>query len=466
MTRSLPLSTDVLAVGAGPAGLALGCALRASGVDHVLVDRAAAPARHSRAAIVHARTLELLALVGAADDLVACGRPGATVAVHSRDSVLLSVDFGGLDTPYPFVLGVPQEATERVLDARLRQLGGVVHRSHALVDVRRQESGVTAMVSDAEGVVHSVRARYLVGCDGLHSGVRDWSGIPFRGHTGPQTFALAEVEMDWPGALDAFTYFLSEQGTLLLSPMPNGRFRVAARVPCGSPAPDLAQVRRLLDAGGPRGAAERVRGLDVSSTWQVQYRLAEAFRAGPVFLVGDAAHVHSPVGGLGMNVGIQDALNLAWKLASVLDGTAAEALLDTYDAERRPVAEGTLAFTERVTEVTTTGSTAMRDDVLSALGSTPRFTSWLANRLAQLDIRYDGSAERVRPWPTTQARYGWSLLVAAEGVAAARAAAEHTPVLVGRADHLPQAVLVRPDGYTAATAPHAEAHRLLGRWSR
>jgi 2-polyprenyl-6-methoxyphenol hydroxylase-like FAD-dependent oxidoreductase len=472
MTTSLPVSTDVLVVGAGPVGLALGCALSELGVDHVLVDRAESPGQHSRATVVHARTLETLALIGAADDLVAVGRAGATVAVRNRDMLLLSVGFAGLDTPFPFVLTVPQDTTERVLGARLRSLGGRVRRSHELVDVRVRPSGVTAQVSAADGFVRSVRARYLVGCDGLHSAVRTLSGIGFLGHSGRQTFALAEVVMDWPNQVEAFTYFLSDRGALLVSPLPGDRFRVAAHVPLGTSPPDLAEVLRLLDTRGPAGVAGRVRALGASSTWGVQYRLAETFRAGPVFLVGDAAHVHSPVGGLGLNTGVQDALNLAWKLAAVLDRTAADALLDTYDVERRSVAEATLAFTERITEVATTGSTRVRDDVLVALGGVPAFTSWLARRLAQLDVRYGETAERVPPERGAAARLGWSLLApTADGVAAARAAAgnSRTPLTVGLVEHLPHAVLVRPDGYAAATAPHGEARRLpavLDAWLR
>ncbi|MFT7836020.1 FAD-dependent monooxygenase [Saccharothrix sp. BKS2] len=459
MPEPLPHQVDVLVVGAGPTGLTLGCALRSLGVDHLVLDQADEPARHSRAAVVHARTLETLALVGAADELVARGLPAPAATVRNRDGVLLSAAFHELGTPYPFALCVPQETTEQVLGARLRQLGGSVRRGHALIDVHEGQEGVTAVVADPGGTARVVRARYLVGCDGLRSAVRERSGIAFTGRTDPHVFALAEVAMDWSGPVDAFTYYLSPGGTLLVSPLPDGRFRVAAPVPPDAPAPDLAAVRRLLDDRGPGGA--RVRSLDVSSTWRVRYRVAETFGRGPVFLAGDAAHVHSPAGGQGMNSGIQDAVNLAWKLAAVLDGTAGSGLLRTYDAERRPVAEAAAAFSEQLTRAVTTGMHELRDDLVRSFGSTPRLTRWLATRLAQLDVRYGAVGHRVAPGPATTPRLGWSLLVpTAAGVAAARSAVVGRPITVEPAEDRSDAVLVRPDGYAAATAPTAEVHRL------
>ncbi|MFD7656747.1 FAD-dependent monooxygenase [Actinosynnema sp. NPDC059797] len=460
MPETLPTHIDVLVVGAGPTGLTLGCALRSLGVDHLVVDQADGPARHSRAALVHARTLETLALVGAADELVDRGLPAPTATVRNRDGVLLSAAFHELRTPYPFALCVPQETTEHVLEARLRRLGGSVRRGHALIDVHDHQTGVTAVVADPAGAVRVVRARYLVGCDGLRSAVRERSGIAFTGRTDPHSFALAEVAMDWSGTADAFTYFLSPDGTLLVSPLPDGRFRLAAPVAPDAPAPDLAAVRRLLDTRGPAGA--RVRAVDVSSTWRVAYRLAETFGRGPVFLAGDAAHVHSPAGGQGMNSGIQDAVNLAWKLAAVLDGTAGPGLLRTYDDERRPVAEAALAFSEQLTRAVTAGTHELRDDLVRSVGSAPRLTRWLATRLAQLDVRYGEVGRRVPPRPATAPRLGWSLLVPTGAAAAARSAVAGRPISVEQVEDREDAVLVRPDGYAAATAAAADVHRLVG----
>ncbi|MFC8715441.1 FAD-dependent monooxygenase [Streptomyces sp. NPDC057197] len=473
----LPSTTDVLIVGAGPTGLALACALRTLGVDHVVIDRAASTAVHSRAAAVHARTLESLAAIGAAEPLVALGRPGDSFTVRDGERQVLTTPFNELDTPYPFVLAVPQQTTEEVLEERLGELGSRVYRRHTLLDLGELFPGVNALVTDDEtGEVRAIRARYAVGCDGLHSTVRQKSGIAFTGHDRPQNFALIEFSMEWSGPEGEISFFFSPAGLLAVSHLQGDTYRVVALVDDDTPTPDLEAVQHLLDTRGPSAAGAKVKDLKMASTWRVSHRLADTFGTGPVFLVGDAAHVHSPVGAQGMNTGLQDAFNLAWKLAAVLDGTASPALLHTYDSERRPMAQGLLAFANQLHDISTMDnpdSMRLRNDVLSAVGKIPEARAWLAQRLAQLSIVYGSprgpkpaAGERMPPRPGMAPGLGWSLLLPAgtDTTAAERAAAASaTPLAVATVEDLPHAVLVRPDGHIALTASAADAAELPAR---
>lgn len=257
-----------------------------------------------------------------------------------------------------------------------------------------------------------------------------------------------------------------------VSHLPGDLYRIVALIEDDTPTPDLAAVQEMVRARGPAAAGATVTSLEMVSTWKVRHRLADAFRSGSVFLVGDAAHVHSPVGAQGMNTGIQDAFNLAWKLAAVLDGTAGPGLLDTYEAERRPMAQGLLSFTAQRHDISTMSdpdSIGLRNAILGTVGELPEFSAWLARRLAQLAVSYGGAVpggprpavgDRMPPRKGMAEGIGWSLLVppgADRAGAEAVAAASPTPIAVAASDDLPHAVLVRPDGHIALTAPAEDA---------
>jgi 2-polyprenyl-6-methoxyphenol hydroxylase-like FAD-dependent oxidoreductase len=375
-TNPLPARTEVAIVGAGPTGLTLAVTLAAAGIEFVIVDRLAEGANTSRAAVVHARTLEVLEELGAAESLIACGKPITHFTVRDGSRVLLTVPFDGLPTPYPYTLMVPQQVTEAVLLARLRELGHDVHRPYQVSSIAHDQAGVRLTMDNGE----ILSAAYAVGADGIHSVVREASGIGFSGSSDTESFVLADVTMDWlPGAEEVSLTF-GEAGLTVVAPLPGGHFRIVATVDDAPAEPDLTFVQRLLDERAPGRA--RVAGLTWSSRFRVQHRVADHFREGRLLLAGDAAHVHSPAGGQGMNTGIQDGYALGSAFAT--------SQLDGYEAQRRPVAKRVVAFADRMTRIATTHNTAVRgarNIALPLLGKLPVFRTRLATELAELNYR-------------------------------------------------------------------------------
>ncbi|MEV4257368.1 FAD-dependent monooxygenase [Spirillospora sp. NPDC049652] len=381
--NALPATAEVLVTGAGPAGLALTASLRAKGVDAVLVDRLAEGLNTSRAAVVHARTLEVLRELEVADELVKAGVIAPRFTVRERDRVLLTVDFADLPTDFPYALLVPQNVTEEILLRRLEAVGGVVHRPHELTAIRQDADGVTGVLAGG----HEIRARYAVGTDGMHSVVREQIGVPFEGDTYGESFVLADVRLDWAASAPEVMLFFSREGVTVVAPLPEGRHRIVATVAEAPEHPTAADVQAILDARGPRKAPARVTDLVWSSRFRVHHRLAGRYREGRVFLAGDAAHVHSPAGGQGMNTGIQDALDLARRLAAVLHDDASPDTLDGYEAVRRPIAEEVVSFTDRMTRVATVGNPALRNlrnTFLRTLDWLPPVHRAMAMRISEL----------------------------------------------------------------------------------
>jgi 2-polyprenyl-6-methoxyphenol hydroxylase-like FAD-dependent oxidoreductase len=388
----LPASTDVLIVGAGPVGLTLGTALATAGVPAVLVDKQAEGENTSRACVVHSRTLEVLNELKVSDELVSRGVMVPHFTVRDRDRVLLSVDFSDLPTAYPYTLMVPQSITEGVLLDRLHAVGGQVFRPYELASLTQDDGGVTGIMGSGE----AIRARYAVGADGMHSTVREHTGIGFTGDTYAQSFVLADVHMDWHLPETEVMLYYSPAGLVVVSALPGGRHRIVATVDDAPEHPSAELVQRLLDTRGPERQPARIRDVVWSSRFRVHHRLADHYRAGRVFLAGDAAHVHSPAGGQGMNTGIQDAVALAGRLAAVLRDGETDAVLDGYEAERRPVAAGVVALTDRITRIATIDSVPLRkarNALLRALDWIPAVHHTLAIRLAELSVDPHRDAE-------------------------------------------------------------------------
>lgn len=360
---------DVLIAGAGPTGLTLACELARHGVRPRIVDALAAPSQKSRAFGVHARTMELFEAMGAIAPLLARGNPARGLSVYNRGHRIAEIALRGtIDSKYPYVLIVAQSDTEAVLAEHLGGLGVSIERATTLLDFEQDAGGVTARLGRAGGEVETVRCRFLAGCDGAHSAVRKRLGIEFEGAPYPGQWLLADATLDWEHPQDELAVFTHPRGVTAYFPLAHGRGRLMFQLPDvavdDEPGePTLDDVRRLL-------AARELHAKDARdpvwlSYFRLHHRLAARFRDRRVFLAGDAAHIHSPVGGQGMNIGIQDAFNLAWKLALVLRGAAGEPLLASYEPERRRVDEGVVDLTHRATTMVT-----LRNPVLQALRNT------------------------------------------------------------------------------------------------
>jgi 2-polyprenyl-6-methoxyphenol hydroxylase-like FAD-dependent oxidoreductase len=369
----IPERTDVLIVGAGPTGLALSIGLQQAGIDHVIVDRLTEAPNTSRAAVVHAHTLEVLESIGVAGDLTARGLLVERFSIRDRGRPLLQVGFERLPSAYPYLLMLPQDVTETVLRERLVRAGGSIERGVTVTGVVAEAGRARATVESTDGV-QTIEARYVVGADGVQSVVREAAGIRFDGETYPHSFVLADVRMDWPYRQQEVSLFFSPAGLLVVAPLPGGAYRVVATLDPAPEQPAADDIQRLIDARGP--AAQRARVIEViwGSRFRVHHRLADAYRRGPMLLMGDAAHVHSPAGGQGMNTGLVDAVVLSRILADVLRGARPAAALDEYERLRRPAARQVLGMVGRLTAMATArhaASQAVRNAVLSAINRLP-----------------------------------------------------------------------------------------------
>ncbi|MER7826771.1 FAD-dependent monooxygenase [Streptomyces sp. NPDC096097] len=383
-TAALPTRTDVAIVGAGPTGLALAVTLAGAGVDFVLLDKQAEGANTSRAAVVHARTLEVLdeldpsgALSG---DLVGRGVRVRRFRIRDGARPLAAVDFDGLPTAHPYALMVPQYETEAVLLERLRALGGDVHRPYEVTAVTQDADGVTLTTATATATGETLRAAHVVGADGMHSVVREAAGIGFTGSAYGESFVLADVVMDWAPGPGEVTLAFGAAGPTVVAPLPGGHYRIVTAVAEAPAEPDLAFVQGLMDERVPGTAV--VRELVWSSRFRIHHRIADRYRAGRLLLAGDAAHVHSPAGGQGMNTGIQDGYALGRALAT--------GDLDGYEARRRPVARRVVALTHRMTRAATVRNPllrAARNALLPLLARVPALRDRLATELAELSYR-------------------------------------------------------------------------------
>ncbi len=354
-TRGTKLSPQVrnvlavLVVGAGPTGLTLACELARRGVSCRVIEAAPGPQPGSRGKGIQPRTLEVFDDLGIVDRVIANGRIAMPIRSTAPDG---RVTLGGAvpetlrdrpDIPYPASLITPEWRVEEALRLRLAEFGGAVEFGTALGSFQQSQEGVSAVVVNG-GEAETVTARGLVGCDGGHSIVRAQAGIAFEGETREEVrMIVADVEVDGLDR-DVWHAWQHEDGLFSLCPLPStGVFQYQAVIAPGQdPELSLANMQAILE--GRTGRTDiRLHEPEWSSLWRANIRLVDRYRERHVFLAGDAAHIHSPAGGQGMNTGIQDAHNLGWKLAAVAKG-ASPALLDSYEAERRPVAVGVLAL--------------------------------------------------------------------------------------------------------------------------
>ncbi len=379
--------TDVLVIGAGPTGLTLAASLVERGIATTIVDRQAAGANTSRAAVVNARSLEVLESLDVARRLVKEGVQAPVFSIRDRGRTLIPIDFAGLPTAYPYSLMVPQSTTERLLLQRLEELGGSVVRPTTVTAIAQDFNGVTATFDDGR----VIRARYAVGADGLHSIVREHAQIGFEGGAYEESFVLADVRLAGDAPADApadeVILFWATAGLTVVAPLPDGIYRIVAPVAEAPEEPSAEFVQQLLDS---RVGSSRLAVTDViwGSRFRIHHRVADTYRSGRLLLAGDAAHVHSPAGGQGMNLGIQDAVALSDALAAVLAGEP-ETALDDYSTSRRPIAKGVVAMTDRLTRLATLPRALrpVRNVAISMAGRLPFVRLALARQLSGLVYR-------------------------------------------------------------------------------
>jgi 2-polyprenyl-6-methoxyphenol hydroxylase-like FAD-dependent oxidoreductase len=369
----IPKNTDVLIVGAGPTGLALAISLEQAGVDCLLIDKLPEPLNTSRAGVIHAHTLDMLDRLGVTSELVAKGVKVTNFAIRDRGRQLVRLPFDSLPSRHPYLLMLPQDQTEKVLTDRLAALGGSVVRSAAATYA--EQDSPSARVSVAVGDNETaVKARYVVAADGMHSVIRTDAGIEFEGAPYPESFILADVRMDWPFGATEVSLFFSPEGLVVVAPLPGGVYRIVATRNAAPAQPSIEDVQALLDARGPVADPIRVRELLWSTRFRIHHRLARSYRQGRFFLMGDAAHVHSPAGGQGMNTGLVDAVVLGELLGGVIRGTRPESDLDCYEQLRRPAAAQVLTLAGALTTFATVRGTvkrAARNCVLSLVNVLP-----------------------------------------------------------------------------------------------
>src|SRR6266849_7063620 len=499
-TSSAP---DVLIVGAGPTGLALTLWLTKLGVRVRIVDKTAEPGTTSRALAVQARTLELYRQIGLADAVVDAGRKAVAVNLWVAGRQVGRAPFGNMGqglSPYPYALIYPQDEHEHLLIDRLSTLGVKVERRTELVGFEDGAGRVVAHLKHADGTHETCEAAYLAGCDGAHSRVREALGIGFPGGTYAHLFYVADVEAR--GAVMNGELHAALDTTDFLVVFPLKRDDHARLV--GTVREEVERQHEQLSWDDVSKRVIEWMGIDVArvnwfSTYRVYHRVADRFRTGRAFLAGDAAHIHSPVGGQGMNTGIGDAVNLAWKLAAVVTGRAHAALLDSYEPERLAFARRLVASTDRVFSfVTSEGRIAdiLRTRVAPLL--IPRVVAFepvrefMFRTVSQTAVHYRGSSlsagragtihggDRL-PWVPPDTEGGednftpltsleWQVhvygAVAPELIAlcAARGLPLHVfswrPAIARAGLTRNAAYLVRPDGYVALAEPEASAARL------
>ena len=461
------LDTDILIVGAGPVGLFLANECARRNLRWRIIETHPSQSAHSKALAIFPRTLEIFDMAGVAQPFLQAANRVTSVAVITHGHKLAQMPFQPEETPYSFVAMVPQDVTEKILAEELQRKGGHVEYETTFVSARQENDYVEATL-DHRGERTTVRAAFLVGCDGAHSAVRKTINVPLEGGEYADTFMLADIETNDALPADQLQLCPSELGPVAIFPMSASRRRVVATVKeKEGDAPSLELVRKVLAERAPAGI--EAHNLHWSSYFHIHHRHAAKLRAGRIFIAGDAAHIHSPFGGQGMNTGLHDVWNLAWKLDLFLRHHGTEQLLESYSAERVPVIANVIATTDRLTKVMGTPNRfaqTLRNAVIPMVSRLAPFQHAFVQRLSELGIAYADSPVIEGPGE----RYFDDSMRGGEGIKSrflvfANYDNEPTKTQAGnqlskslgeivelRASKSPGWKLVRPDGYVAYTS--------------
>jgi len=464
------IDTDVLIVGAGPVGLFLANECARRGLRFRLIEARPGQSEHSKALAIFPRTMEIFDMAGLVDPFLRAANRVTSVQVVTSTKTLAHMRFEPHESPYAFVSMVPQDVTEKLLVEALRVRGGQVEYETSFASAEQEDGRVRATL-EHHGQRFTVSAAFVVGCDGAHSAVRHLLNLPFEGAEYNDLFILADAETNDALPADQLQLCPSEFGPVAIFPMSATRRRIVATVErAESDAPSLEMVQRVVRQRGPAGF--EVRRLLWSSYFRIHHRQVAQLRVGRMFVAGDAAHIHSPFGGQGMNTGLHDIWNLAWKLDFALRGHASEALLNSYSAERRPVIAQVIETTHMLTKAMGTPNKfaqAVRDHVIPMVSRLAPFQHAFVQRLSELGIAYEGS-------PIVEGagkRYFDDFIRGGNGILSRfllMLGSDAKPIVVDAAQQLAAALpdvlgirrvqhegttLVRPDGYIAYESKHS-----------
>jgi 2-polyprenyl-6-methoxyphenol hydroxylase-like FAD-dependent oxidoreductase len=384
---------SVLIVGAGPTGLLMAYKLARHGVAFRIIDNKPTRTQHSNAVAIQTRTLEIFKQLEVVDEFLKYGHKYHGIHFYDDGKEFAHVDFDCVDSVYPFIMGVPQSETERILNNQLEHLHHRVEWSRDLIDLTQNSHGVRAIIKHVDGVEEQIDCDWLIGCDGSHSTVRNESDFTFPGEDVEQQFVVADTKLSSSLKSDCLHIFDNGGDMLGVFPYGDGKYRIAANLNSTEKKECSEQeIKEIVDTRS-RGAFQAQYASWISPFW-IHSKLANQMRDGRIFIAGDAAHIHSPAGGQGMNTGLQDAYNLAWKLALVVQGRANPNILDSYEAERYPVIKRVVETTERMTNMILAKNTVinfLRETAMKLVANMPFLRKKFAMRMTQLDIIYDQS---------------------------------------------------------------------------
>jgi 2-polyprenyl-6-methoxyphenol hydroxylase-like FAD-dependent oxidoreductase len=475
--RNAGTDTDILIVGAGPVGLFLANECVRRGLRWRLIEARSTQSVHSKALAIFPRTLEIFDMAGVVGRFLETANRVTSVSVMAHGHTLAHMRFAPEESPYPFVAMVPQDVTEKLLVEELRRKGGNIGYETSFVSAVQHDDNVSVTL-DQKGQHVEVTAAFVVGCDGAHSAVRHLLNLPFEGGEYNDSFLLADIETNEVLAGNDLQLCPSEFGPVAIFPMSATRRRIVATIEHQEgDAPSLEMVQKILAQRAPSGI--EARALHWSTYFRIHHRHVAQLRVGRVFIAGDAAHIHSPFGGQGMNTGLHDIWNLVWKLDLFLHGRGNERLLDSYSAERIPVIKNVIETTDHLTKIMGTPNKfaqALRDTVIPMVSRLAPFQHAFVQRLSELGIAYRGSPivegpgkryldDSMRGGNGILSRF---LLVLADDTesstteAARQLIGSFSDVVELRVTRQQGVTLVRPDGYIAYAAHNRDGVGALG----